>query len=281
MYEFFTKNFGSYIIENSKEHLIYLIPGEKLACQFDWYGERRAEAFNVFKTNPLKNDIEERDFFYSHMIIWNKELNELAGGQRFLFNQKGFSKHKDHSYIEEYHQGTYEQLKDLSFCEIGRTFVMPRFQNKTVLRELIRGFVRIPESRGMDLGIGLISFNDKFLNNNSVKAFLKFLENTKTNNLKLPEGKYNLNDQLNDFNIEFNYGFEYNSLNKIEKEIKKLDSNFKLPPVLKPYVKFCGLKYETYSIARDYNGIIQILLSGRYNEIEKYPMKKFKNFEFL
>jgi len=30
MYEFFTKNFGGYIIENSKEHLIYLIPGEKL-----------------------------------------------------------------------------------------------------------------------------------------------------------------------------------------------------------------------------------------------------------
>ena len=281
MYEFFTKNFGSYIIENSKEHLIYLIPGEKLACQFDWYGERRAEAFNVFKTNPLKNDIEEKDFFYTHMIIWNKETNELAGGQRFLFNQKGFSKYKDHSYIEEYHQGTYEQLKDLSFCEIGRTFVMPRFQNKTVLRELIRGFVRIPESRGMDLGIGLISFNDKFLNNSSVKAFLKFLENTKTNNLKLPEGKYNLNDQLEDFTIEFDYGFEYNSLNKIEKEIKKLDSNFKLPPVLKPYIKFCGLKYETYSIAKDYNGIIQILLSGRYNEIEKYPMKKFKNFEFF
>ena len=281
MYDFFIKNFGNYIIEDSKEHLIYLITGEKLASQFDWYGERRAEAFNVFKTNPLKNDIEEKDFFYTHMIIWNKETNDLAGGQRFLFNQKGFSKYKDHSYIEEYHRGTYEHLKDLSFCEIGRTFVMPRFQNKTVLRELIRGFVRIPESRGMDLGIGLISFNDKFLNNNSVKAFLKFLENTKTNNLKLPEGKYNLNDQLDDFNIEFNYGFEYNSLNKIEKEIKKLDSNFKLPPVLKPYVKFCGLKYETYSIARDYNGIIQILLSGRYNEIEKYPMKKFKNFEFL
>ena len=281
MYDFFTKNFGNYIIEDSKEHLIYLITGDKLSNQFDWYGEQRAAAFNVLKTNPLKNDIEERDLFYTHMIIWDKETNELAGGQRFLFNQKGSSKNKDQSYVEEYHIGTYEQLKNLSFCEIGRTFVMPKFQNKTVLRELIRGFVRIPESRRMDLGIGLISFNDKFLNNNSVKAFLKFLENTKTNNLKLPEGKYNYNDQLEEFTIEFNYGFEYKNLNKIEKEIKKLDSNFKLPTVLKPYIKFCGLKYETYSIARDYNGIIQILLSGRYNEIEKYPMKKFKNFEFL
>ena len=54
MYEFFTKNFGSYIIENTKEHLIYLIPGEKLACQFDWYGEQRAEAFNVLTNRPTQ-----------------------------------------------------------------------------------------------------------------------------------------------------------------------------------------------------------------------------------
>ena len=89
MYEFFTKNFESYIIENSKEHLIYLIPGEKLACQFDWYGEQRAEAFNVLKTKPLKNDIEERDFFFLHMVIWDKETMQLAGGQRFLLSAKG------------------------------------------------------------------------------------------------------------------------------------------------------------------------------------------------
>ena len=35
MYDFFTKNFGNYIIEDSKEHLIFLITGEKLANQFD------------------------------------------------------------------------------------------------------------------------------------------------------------------------------------------------------------------------------------------------------
>ena len=62
MYDFFALNFGNYIIENSGKFLIYLIPGEKLAKKFDWYGEQRAEAFNIFKTNPLKSDIEERDF---------------------------------------------------------------------------------------------------------------------------------------------------------------------------------------------------------------------------
>ena len=278
MYDIFYKNFGDYIIEKSKRHLIYLIPGEKLESKFDWYGKKRAEAFSPLNTNSFTSDIEERDIFYAHMIIWDTENLELVGGQRFLFNQKGSIKNKDHSYLEEYHIGTYEKLKNESFCEIGRTFIMPRFQHKTVLRELIRGFVRIPESKKMNLGIGLISFNDKVLNNNSVNAFLKYLENTKTKFLDFPEGKYNYNKYLANFSVGFDYSFEYQNLNKIEKQIKELDSNFKLPPVLKPYIKFCGLKYEGYSIAKDYNGIVQLLFSGRYNEIENYPMKKLKPF---
>lgn len=278
MYDIFYKNFGDYIIENDNRYLIYLIPGEKLETKFDWYGNKRAEAFSALNTKNFTNDIEERDFYYSHMIIWDKEKLELVGGQRFLFNQKGFSKNKNHSYLEAYHKGTYEKLKNINFCEIGRTFIMPRFQHKTVLRELIRGFVRIPESKKMNIGIGLISFNNKVLNNNAVNNFLKYLENTKTNILDFPEGKYNYNKELANISVGFNYSFEYQNLNKIEKQIKELDTNFKLPPVLKPYIKFCGLKYEGYSIAEDYNGIVQLLFSGRYNEIENYPMKNFKPF---
>ena len=279
MFDFFIKNFGSYVIENSREFLIHLIPGEKLVGQLDWYGEQRAEAFNILKINPLKNDIEERDIFYDHMIIWDKEKSQLVGGQRFLFNSKGSLENKDFSYLEEYHKGTYVKLKNESFCEIGRTFIMPRFQHKTILKELIRGFVKIPEQKKMTIGIGLISFNNKFLNNKCVYTFLKYLENTKKSTLEFAEGKYNFNEDLANFHIGLNYDFNYQNLNKIEHEIKKIDSNFKLPPVLKPYIKFCGLKYEGYSIAKEYNGIVQLLFSGKYADIKNYPMKKFKTFE--
>lgn len=278
MYEIFYNNFGDFIIENSSNYLIYLIPGKKLEPKFGWYGEKRAEAFNALNEKSFASDIEERDIFYTHMIIWDKENMELVGGQRFLFNKKGSFQKKDYSYLEEYHKGTYEKLKNQSFCEIGRTFIMPKFQHKTVLRELIRGFVRVPESKKMEIGIGLISFNNKVISNKAVNTFLKYLENTKSKLLDFPEGKYNYNEDLANISIGFNYNFEYQNLNKIEKEIKELDSNFKLPPVLKPYIKFCGLKYEGYSIAKDYNGIIQLLFSGRYAEIENFPMKKLKPF---
>ena len=280
MYEFFTKNFESYIIENSKEHLIYLIPGEKLASLFDWYGGQRAEAFNVLKTKPLKNDIEERDIFFLHMMIWDKEKMQLAGGQRFLLSEKGSVKNKVHSYLESYHPGTFDKLKNDNFCEIGRTFVMPDFQNKKILKELIRGFVRIPESKKMTIGIGLISFNHRSLNKDCINAFLKILKLSNKRPLNLPNGKYIYEHEM-DYEIDSEkFKLKSENIKFIEKELKKIDCNFQMPQVLKPYLRYCEVSYENYSIAKDYNGIIQLLFSGRSENISDKQRKYLAKYNF-
>ena len=54
MYKYFFKKFSDYIIENSKKYLIFLIPGEKLKEEFDWYGKKRAEAFNKLNSKNLE-----------------------------------------------------------------------------------------------------------------------------------------------------------------------------------------------------------------------------------
>ena len=278
MYDFFIENFGNYIIENSKKYVIYFIPGEKLFNKFDWYGEQRAEAFKKFKTNKLKNDIEERDFFYSHMIIWDKEKKELAGGQRFLLIKKGYLKNKEHSYLESYHPGTFEKMKNQNFCEIGRTFVMPNFQNKQILKELIRGFVRIPESNNIFIGIGLISFNHRFINKNCINTFLKILEISNPKPLKIPNGKYLYEDKI-DYKIDpEKFTLEANNIKFIEKELKKIDNNFHMPEVIKPYLRYCGVSYENYSLAKDYNGILQLLFSGRSENISEKQRRYLKKY---
>ena len=280
MYDFFTNNFDSYIIENSKKFLIYLIPGEKLSNKLEWYGEQRAEAFNIFNSIKIKNDIEDRDFFFSHMIIWHKLEEELAGGQRFLFSKKGCTKNFENSYIESYHPGTFEKMKNENFCEIGRTFVMPNFQNKQLLKELIRGFVRIPESKNMNIGIGLISFNHLFLNKNCINAFLKILELSNKRPLNLPNGKYQY-EHKSDYKINpEKFNLEAQNIKFIEKELKKFDSNFQMPPVLKPYLRYCEVSYENYSIAKDYNGIIQLLFSGKSENISDKQRKYLPKYNF-
>ena len=125
------------------------------------------------------NDIEERDYYYTHMVIWDKKYKSLAAGQRFLFSQKGNGKNKEYSFLESYHPNTYEKLKNESFCEIGRTFIMPAFQKRIYLIELIRGFVRVPESKKINIGLGLISFDHKNLKKECIKFFYKFWSSQK------------------------------------------------------------------------------------------------------
>ncbi len=280
MYDYFSQNFKRYIIESSKNYLIFLIPGEELANKLDWYGEQRAEAFNIFKTNKLKNDIEERDFYFFHMMIWDKEKRQLAGGQRFLFSKKGCTNNKKFSYLEYYHPGTFEKMKNQDFCEIGRTFVMPSYQNRHLLKELIRGFVRIPESKNINIGIGLISFNHRSLSKDCINAFLGFLEFSNKRSLKLPNGKYQYDHRM-DYKIEFKEStLDAKNIKVIENELKKIDSNFQMPQVLKPYLRYCGVSYENYSLAKDYNGIIQLLFSGKSKNITEKQRGYLKKYDF-
>ena len=273
MYSNFLKKFSDYIIENSKKYIIFLIPGEKLKEEFDWYGNKRAEAFNKLNSKNLNSDIENRDFFFSHMLIWHKEDKKLAGGQRFLFSKTGCTKNKENSYLESYHPGTFEKMKDENFCEIGRTFVMPDYQNKLILKELIRGFVRIPESNKMNIGIGLISFNHNSLNKDCINSFLKILEVSNKNPLNLPNGKYLYQQKMESNITHKKFSLQANEIKFIEEELKKLDNNFQMPQVLKPYLRYCNVSYENYSIARGYNGIFQLLFSGRSENITKNQRK--------
>ncbi len=280
MYSYFCKNYSDYIIENSKKYLIFLIPGEKLKDDFDWYGMKRAEAFNKLNSKNLESDIENRDLFYSHMIIWHKLEEQLAGGQRFLFSKKGCTKDMEKSYLEYYHPGTFEKMKNEDFCEIGRTFVMPNYQNKQILKELIRGFVRIPESKGINIGIGLISFNHKYLNKDCVNAFLEILKLSNKKPLNLPSGKY-LYEHHMDYKINSKeFTLEVDKIKFIEKELKKLDNNFQMPQVLKPYLRYCSVAYEDYSVAKDYNGIIQLLFSGMSKNIKEKQRKYLAKYNF-
>ena len=281
MYEYFVKKYSDYLIESSKDFLIYLIPGKELYENFDWYGKQRAKAFKVLDTKSLINDIEERDYYYTHMVIWDKEYKSLAAGQRFLFNQKGNAENKEYSFLESYHPNTYEKLKNESFCEIGRTFIMPAFQKRVYLIELIRGFVRIPESKKINIGLGLISFNHKNLKKECINSFLQILEFSKTNSLGLPNGKYLYESYEETKKSDKNFILKLEELKDIEKKLKEFDKNFKMPEVLKPYLKFCQISYESYSIAKDYNDVIQLLFSGRSNFISTEQRKFLKSYKLI
>ena len=55
----------------------------------------------------------------------------------------------------------------------------------------------------------------------------------------MPKGKfeYKRKEKVNEFS---KYQFNYLNLSKLENELKMIDSNFKLPVVIRPYLKYCN-----------------------------------------
>ena len=272
---------SDYLIEKSSLCYTYLVPGKILDKVLGWYGKERLKAFkSISKFSPSFTDLDNRDEYYEHMILWDPIKLKLIGGQRFKFNINNYD--GKNSYLENYHSGLYIHLKKkkLPFAEIGRTFIMPDYQSKRDLwfRELIRGFVRIPESKGINLALGLISFNHLELKKNTPGLFINCLENSFFRGfLDIP-----FEDSLK--TKEFDYErkklkWDKFHLGDLEKRLIELDNSFKLPEVLKPYRAFCSVEYEGYSLAENYNKIYQLLFSGQSKNIGKRQRMRLKPYE--
>lgn len=273
-------SFSDYLIEESLTCKTYLIPGEKLQKILDWFGKERLKAFkDISRFSPLHTDLDGRDEYYEHMILWDPLKLKLIGGQRFRFNIENWN--GKNSYLEHYHPGLYEHLKSkcLPFAEIGRTFIMPDYQNNKELwfKHLIRGFVRIPESKGINLALGLISFNHLELKKNTPKLFINCLENSFFRGF-LDVPFKNLLD-INELDYEIKkLKWDRFHLSDLEKKIIEIDPLFNLPEVLKPYRAFCSVEYEGYSLAEDYNKIYQLLFSGQSKNIGKRQRMRLKPY---
>ena len=273
--------FSDHLIEKSSLCDTYLIPGKNLEKILNWYGEERLKAFKaISKFAPSFTDLDGRDEYYEHMILWDPIKLKLIGGQRFKFNINNYD--GKNSYLENYHQGLYIHLKkkNIPFAEIGRTFIMPDYQNKKDLwfRQLIRGFVRIPESKGINLALGLISFNHLKLKKNTPRLFINCLENSFFSGfLGIPFEDSLITKELD--NERKKLKWDKFHLGDLEKKLIESDSCFKLPEVLKPYRAFCSVEYEGYSLAEDYNQIYQLLFSGQSKNIGKRQRMRLKPYK--
>ena len=51
-----------------------------------------------------------------------------------------------------------------------------------------------------------------------------------------------------------------------------------MPEVIKPYLRYCGVSYENYSLAKDYNGILQLLFSGRSENLSEKQRRYLEKY---
>ena len=281
----YINDFSRFVIDTKNCLRVYLVPPSVSIPFLEELCVERARAFNpLSEYSPNHTDLDQYDFHYYQMIVWDSFKNKLVGGQRFRFNLYPFlSDSYKNSYLEYYHPGTHKRFfaAGKSFAEVGRTFVMPDYQKKKFLKVLIRGLYRIPEYLNINYVLGLISYNHLYYEEYINNVFLNSLKASKFNG-SLDLFSYNHND----VNIPFlNKGlWNGTNLSHLESLISKLDYNFVLPVVLKPYRYYCNVSYEGYSVAHQYNRIMQLLFSGRVDSIsnkQSILLNSFNNIDYL
>ena len=254
---------GPFCIEELESCHTFLIPPNTTQAWLAWLGVERAKAFAPLSNHASEcSDLDGRDPFYWHMVLWDPQANNMIGAQRFQFVSETNRPSTKESYLEHCYPGLAEQMLSASKCyvEVGRTFLTRSYQGKLWLKELIRGFARIPEQRGFKHVLGMVSFNHLELNQLAIDNFLAALNGCRfRGSLPIPKPRYAYPTKNPNKALDWNKI----GLPSLTTKLKDIDQNFAMPPVLSPYRSLCSVRYEGVSIASSYNQILQLLFSGR------------------
>jgi len=257
------KRLCKFCIEKRDDCHTFLISPKAEQGWLEWFGIERSKAFSQLSPHASKHsDLDGRDPFYWHMLLWDPQKNSLIGGQRFQFINETNKPGPDESYLEYCYPGLAEQMLAASKCyvEVGRTFLMPPYQGKSWLKELIRGFVRIPEQQDFKYLLGMVSFNHLALNQLVIDYFLAALNTCQFRGslpISKPRHAYPTGNPTKAL------AWNQIDLPSLTAMLKEIDQSFEMPLVLGPYRFLCSVKYEGVSIASSYNQILQLLFSGR------------------
>ena len=138
-------NLGHRIIEKTSKYIVYFVPPDEAQYFLDELGINRALAFSGLSSHsPRDSDLDHYDQYYFQLIIWDTINNKIIGGQRYRFsNTSTITENIHSSFLEHYHPGIYQRFQELgyTFSEVGRTFLMPEYQNSSHLKLILKHFL--------------------------------------------------------------------------------------------------------------------------------------------
>jgi len=112
---------------------VYLAPADRIPLLLDEIGRCREETFRaVGEGTNRSRDIDEYDFYYQHLILWDAEAGRLAGAYRVgegwvimeRYGHRGFYTHT----LFRMRKGFHPVLR--SSLELGRSFIHPDYQKQ-------------------------------------------------------------------------------------------------------------------------------------------------------
>ncbi len=245
---------------DGKEIILYETDVEN--CVIKEIGRLREISFRqVGEGSGNKRDIDEYDFYYKHIIIWDRVELEIAGAYRLAVGSEILQLHgKEGLYTSEFFEFDEEFDRYIEQgVELGRSFVQPAYWNSRALDYLWQGIgaflSKNPQIRYL---FGAVSLSNSF--NPTAKAFLIYFythyfgAKQKLVRHKMP---YSYPNGMEWYCSNFIKGVDYKSDLKALKEELSYTGNT-IPTLYKQYSELCeegGVQFFDFGYDVDFNTI--------------------------
>lgn len=159
---------------------VYLAPAQRMPLMLDEIGRSREETFRaVGEGTNRSRDLDEFDYYYQHLLLWDREAQRLAGAYRVgegwvimeRFGPRGFYTHS----LFRMRKGFEPVLR--SGLELGRSFIHPDYQRQRMplfllWKGILSVLVQSPEARYI-LGPVTISSDYQRFSRALIMAFVR------------------------------------------------------------------------------------------------------------
>lgn len=261
-------------------------------------GRSRAISYRVLSPATLEDiDLDGRDFNYWHLLVIDEQAKQLAGGARISFSKlHDPSWCGDNSYLEHCYPGLDQHFRPQNdgYVELGRTFVSPDYQRKSnTLLHIMRATAMLTADTHHRYIIGMVSYNHfQYSAATNALFFTELLAPAFKGNLAVPQPRHAcLTDagpsvsasmpagatastarggsqadttQASRAEADENQGVDpptSQTYADLERRLRmQTEDDFRIPIIMKRYVRMAGAKPIGLSIAKDFNQITEILM---------------------
>jgi putative hemolysin len=252
------------------------------SCVIKEIGRLREISFRfVGEGSGKKRDIDEFDFYYKHLIIWDDDELEIAGAYRLGisgdivedFDIDGLYT----SSLFEYHEGFEPQIS--KGIELGRSFVQPKYWNSRALDYLWQGLGAFVKDRpDIRYLFGAVSMSDSF--NEKAKALMIYFYShyfASEDVLVTHKNAYKMHPEMQQYCEEIFTGDDY----KADQRVLKQELGYMgylIPTLYKQYAEVCeegGVKFLDFGYDKDFNNCIDGFIVADLHQMKESKRKRY------
>lgn len=228
----------------SKNYSVICAPTFRIPNLFNEIGRLRELTFRQVGEGTGKSiDIDEYDFYYHHLMIWDNEENKIVGAYRIgkgkeILNQygvKGF-------YINSLFKIRKEFSPVLSdSLELGRSFITPEYQRKPLplfllWKGILYFLLKNAEYRYLIGPVSISNDMSKFSKTLIVDFVKNYVYNNELARFITPRKDFVVRpDKVVDREIIIDNSER--DINKLERMLRDIEPGYRLPVLLKKYIE--------------------------------------------